>query len=129
MEAGIILGSGKFKTKVMEFLGTIEAHEELPQIKRLRERVPIDRIIKTCSSFYDKKEADLLKRGKDNRERQIAIYLSKILSGKKNIEVGRFFGVKGPAVSGAIKAIEGRLDKEKKLKKAIEGLKERLIND
>jgi hypothetical protein len=34
MEAGIILGSGKFKTKVMEFLGTIEAHEELPQIKR-----------------------------------------------------------------------------------------------
>ncbi|MEK7699881.1 MAG: transposase [Planctomycetota bacterium] len=127
--AGLILGSKKFKAKVMKFLGKIKAHEELPQIKRLTEQVPIDRVIKTCCSFYEKKEDDLLKRGKDKRERQIAIYLSKVLSGRKNIEVGSFFGIKGPAVSGAIKAIEGKLDKDKRLKKEIEGLRERLINE
>jgi len=129
MEAGIILGSRKFKARVMKYLDKIKVSEELPQIKRLREQVPIDRILKTCCSYYGKNEEDLLKRGKDKRERQIAIYLSKILSGKKNIEIGSFFSIKGPATSGAIKAIEGRLDKEKKLKKEIEGLKERLINE
>lgn len=129
MEAGIILGNKRFKTKVMKFLGKTKAHEELPQIKRLIEQVPVDRVIKTCCSFYGKNEEDLLKRGKDKRERQIAIYLSKILSGKKNVEVGSFFGIKGPAVSGIIKAIEGRLNEEKKLKKEIESLKERLINE
>lgn len=129
IEAGIILGGKRFKTKIMRLSDKIKSDEELPQIKRLREQVPIDRIIKVCCSFYDKKEIDLLKRGKGKRERQIAIYLSKILSGKKNVEVGKFFGIKGPAVSGAIKAIEERLDKEKKLKKEIEGLKENLISE
>ena len=113
----------------MKFLGKIKTHEELPQIKRLREQVPIDRIIKTCCSYYEKKETELLRRGKDKRERQIAIYLSKILSGRKNVEVGSFFGIKGPAVSGAIKAIERKLDKDKKLKKEIEELRGRLINE
>lgn len=129
IEAGIILGSKRFKAKIKKFLEKTKAHEELPQIKRLRERVPIDRVIKTCCSFYDKKEGELLKRGKDKQERQIAIYLSKILSGKKNVEVGSFFGIKGPAVRGAIKAIEERLDKEKKVEKEIANLKEILINE
>ena len=127
--AGLILGGKKFKAKVMKFLGKIKAHDELPQIKRLRSQVSVDRIIKTCCSYYGKKEAKLLRRGKDKRERQIAIYLSKILSGRKNIEVGSFFGIKGPAVSGAIKAIERKLDKDKKLKKEIEELRGRLINE
>ncbi|KAF0143508.1 MAG: hypothetical protein FD156_2574 [Nitrospirae bacterium] len=127
--AGLILGSKRFKAKITKFIKKIKSHDELPQLKRLREQVPIDRIIKTCCSYYGKKEDSLLKRGKDRRERQIAIYLSKVLSGKKNAEVGSYFGIKGPAVSGAIKAIEGRLDKEKKLKKEIEGLRENLINE
>ncbi len=129
MAAGRILGGKKFKAKVTKFLGKIKAHDELPQIKRLRSQVSVDRIIKTCCSYYGKKEAKLLRRGKDKRERQIAIYLSKILSGRKNIEVGSFFGIKGPAVSGAIKAIERKLDKDKKLKKEIEELRGRLINE
>lgn len=36
---------------------------------------------------------------------------------------------RGPAVSGTIKAIERRLDKEKKLRKEIENLKDSLINE
>jgi|GEM_PF-2567031 len=102
----------------------IEAAEEIPQIKRLRENVPTDTIIKTCSSFYGKIKDDLVKRGKNKPERQIAIYLSKVLSGKKNKEVGKYFGIKGPAVSEVIKSIEGRLENEKVMKKDIECLKE-----
>lgn len=68
----------------------------------------------------------MLKKSKGNWERQVAVYLSKVFSGKKNKEVGGIFGIKGPAASGIIKAIEGRLYNEKKLKKEIEGLKEML---
>lgn len=59
----------------------------------------------------------------------IVINLSKILSGKKNIEVGNYFGIKGPAVSGVIKAIEEKIEKEKKLRKEVEHLKGKIINE
>jgi hypothetical protein len=32
------------------------------------------------------------------------------LSGQKSKEIGRYFGIKGPAVSEVIKVIEGRLE-------------------
>ena len=124
-----ILGGKGFKAKIMRLLDKIKADEEILQIRRLKGAMPVDRIINACCSFYDKKEDDLIKRGKGKWERQIAIYLSKILSGKKNKEVGNFFNIRGPAVSGVIKAVEERLDKEKRLKKEIEHLKEMIINN
>lgn len=129
IEAGVILGGKRFKAKIIRLLDKIKADEEIPQIKRLRETVPIDKVIKACCSFYGKKQEDLVRRGKGKREREIAIYLSKLLSGKKNVEVGTLFGIKGPAVSGAIKVIEEKLEKDKELNKDIENLKERIINE
>lgn len=129
IEAGIILGDKKFKAKITRFLDKIKADEELPQVKRLRDDVPIDSVIKTCCSFYGMGEEKLLRRGKEKHERQIAIYLSKILSGKKNKEIGSYFGIKGPAVSRTLKAMEERLDKERKLREEIERLKGRVINE
>ena len=70
----------------------------------------------------------MLRRGKGKTERKIAIYLSKILCGGKNKEVGNIFGIKGPAVSEIIGAIEEILDKENKLKKEVEHLK-KIINE
>lgn len=66
-------------------------------------------IITVWCSFYGKTLKDLLKKGKNRSERQVAIYLSKVLSGKKNIEVGRYFGIKGSAVSETLKAVEQRM--------------------
>lgn len=65
--------------------------------------------------------------GKDKGERQIAIYLSKVLSGKKNIAIGKYFGIKDPAISGIMKAIEERLKQDQNLKKEAEHLKGILI--
>ena len=36
----------------------------------------------------------MLQRGRGKRERQAAIYLLKALSGRKNAEVGKYFGIK-----------------------------------
>jgi hypothetical protein len=53
--------------------------------------------------------------------------LAKILSGEKGKEIGQHFWIKGPAVSDAIKRIEGRLEKESQLRERVEFLKGRIV--
>ncbi|MEW6375314.1 MAG: transposase [Thermodesulfobacteriota bacterium] len=127
MEAGLLLGDGGFKAKVLRRIERMKVDEEIPQAKRLRKRVSIDAVIKACQVFYGKNRKALLERTKGNEGRQVAIYLAKILSGGKGKEIGQRFGIKGPAVSDAIKRIEGRLDKESQLRERIEFLKGRII--
>jgi hypothetical protein len=40
-----------------------------------------------------------------------------VLNGQRGKETGYYFGIKGPAVRGAIKGIEGRLKKQIKSRK------------
>ncbi|MBI5050291.1 MAG: transposase, partial [Nitrospirae bacterium] len=84
IEGGIILGGERFKEKIVKLLDKMKADEEIPQLKRLREKVPIDKVIKACCSYYGKMQEELLRRGKNKPYRQIAIYLSKVLSNEKN---------------------------------------------
>jgi REP element-mobilizing transposase RayT len=127
MEAGLLLGDGAFMVKVLRRIERIKVDEEIPQAKRLRKRVSIDAVIKACQLYYGKNRKALVERAKGNEGRQVAIYLARILSGEKGKEVGQHFGIKGPAVSDAIKRIEGRLDKESKLRERIEFLKGRIV--
>ena len=129
VKEGLILGTKRFKENIKKLIDNKELDEEIPQIKKLKETISIEQVILACSDFYHKKPEDLLRRSRLNRERQIAIYMSKVLSGKKNGEVGSFFGIKGPAVSGIIKIIERRLEKEKTFKKELERLKENVLNE
>jgi putative transposase len=127
LEGGIILGGKSFMKKIKGILGRMKADEEIPQMKQLRASVSIDGVLKTCCSYYGKGREDLLQRR--NGERNMAVYLSKLFSGKKNIEIGKYFGIKGPAVSNVIKIMESRLETDKRLKSEIEILKGRVINE
>ncbi|MFH1096680.1 MAG: transposase [Candidatus Desantisbacteria bacterium] len=129
IELKIILGGKDFKAKIMNLLDRIKVDDELPQIKRLVEKMPIERVIEGCSKYYGKDREWLLKKGKGKDERRVAIYLSKVLSGKKNIEIGKYFDIKGPAVSGIMSAIEERLKQEQRLKVEMEHLKRMIINE
>ena len=127
VEAGIVLGGKRFKEKIKCLLEKVKADEEIPQIKKLRDTVSMDKVVRACCIYYGKRSEELLHRR--NRARWLIIYLSKVLSCKKNIEVGDYFGIKGPAVSNIIKATEGRLEADKKLKKEIESLKGKILNE
>lgn len=129
MEAGILLGGGAFKVKVLRRIERMKVDEEIPQAKRLQKRVSIDAVIKACQLFYGKNRKALVERGRGNEGRQVAIYLAKVLSGEKGKEIGQHFGIKGPAVSDMIKRIEGRLDKESQLRKRIEFLEGRIVSE
>jgi REP element-mobilizing transposase RayT len=126
MEAGLLLGKGPFKAKVLRRIEKMKVDEEIPQARRLRKRVSVDAVIKACQLFYGRNRKALVERVRGNEGRQVAIYLAKILSGEKGKEIGRHFGIKGPAVSDAIKRIEGRLEKESQLRERMEFLRGRI---
>ncbi len=127
VEAGVLLGSNKFMAQIRRMLRRRKPDEEIPQLKSLREIIPVDKVIKVCCNYYGKKKEELLKKGKGKEERQTALYLSKIMSNTKNIEIGRYFGIKGSTVSEALKRVETRIKRDKKFQKEIEALKKQLI--
>jgi len=129
MEAGILLGEGAFKAKVLRLIERMKVGEEIVQAKRLRKRVSVDTVIKACQLFYGKDGKELVKKVKGREGRQVAIYLVKILTGEKGKNIGQYFGIKGPAVSDAIKKLERRLDKESRLRERIEFLKGRILSE
>lgn len=73
------------------------------------------------------KNLGLLKKGKGKEKRRVAIYLSKILSNEKNVEIGRYFRIKGSTVSEALKGVEARIKRDKSFQKEIEVLKDQLV--
>jgi len=129
VDGGCVLGSPRFKEKVRCLLKGREHSEELPQLKRFRETVPMSQVIKACCGHYGRSEEELVRTSRGNKPRDIAIYLAKVMSGRKNKEVGALFGIKGPAVSGVIKAVEGRLEREPGLRQEVAHLKERMLNE
>ena len=129
MEAGLLLGEGAFRAKILRLIERTKVDEEIPQARRLRKRVPIDAVMKACDLFYGKNRGWLVEGAKRNEGRIVAIYLAKILSGEKGKEIGHYFGIKGPAVSESIKSIEGRLDKEIQLRERVEFLKARILSE
>ena len=129
VEAGLILGGSGFKERITELLKRIKEDDEIPQLRKLSMKVPVERIINICCGYYGKGQEELIRSGKGKRERQIAIYLSKTLSGEGNREIGRRFGIKGPAVSGVIKTIEGEMKAGSGLKSEMEQIRRQIINE
>jgi REP element-mobilizing transposase RayT len=127
VEAGILLGRASFKERIKALLDVRKDDEEIPQIKQLRNSIPINHVIQGCCNYYGKGREELLQRR--SGQRAMAIYLSKALSGRKNIEIGSYFGIKGPAVSNIVKEMEGRMESEKKMRKEVEQIKGRFINE
>jgi REP element-mobilizing transposase RayT len=129
VEAGILLGEGSFKAKVLRLIERKKVDEEVVQAKRLRKRVPIGAVIKACQMYYGKGRRALTGRSRGNEGRQEAIYLVKILTGETGKEIGRYFGIKGSAVSDAIRRLEGKLDREGQLRERVEFLKGKILSE
>jgi len=113
---GSILGDEAFTERAASHIKVYHDKSEIPDIKRIRKRLEIKDIVKRIADHYDINPEDILRRKQATvNQRKIAIYLSKILSGKKNVEVGKIFGITVQAVTNAVRDIERRKDKDKKL--------------
>jgi REP element-mobilizing transposase RayT/DNA-binding CsgD family transcriptional regulator len=117
---GSILGDETFRERVIGYLKGIPDKTEILELKKIGTKHEIEDIVKVASEYYGVRENELLKRkGATKRQRKIAIYLCKTLSGKKNVEVGRVFGITIQAVTNAIRDIEKMMGKDRKLSKEI----------
>jgi chromosomal replication initiation ATPase DnaA len=70
-------------------------------------------------------EDDLLKQRKSTeRQRRIGAYLSKVLSGKRNADIGAVFGITIQAVTNAVRGVEKRREGDRRFNSELMRIKE-----
>lgn len=127
VKAGAILGREEFIESIKRLLGEKEGNDDIPSLKRLTVAdISVEKIIKVITEKYG--EDALKSKKKLNIGRDVGIYLCRNLTGVKNIEIGRIFGIKGAAVSIVLKRIEKEIDGSRKLRREFEELKSKCRN-
>jgi len=129
--AGFILGDTDFVNWVKEtFLSLREDEREIPQLKKLKPKVPLKTIVQAvCQEFDCTEEQVQMKGRKKNKAREIAIYLARDLTGLSCKELGTYFdGVSGALISIMCNRIAGESARNKKLKGRIEKIKREIFN-
>jgi hypothetical protein len=127
LKVGVILGGEKFIEKVKRLLREKDRDDEIPSLKRLDELdVSAEKIMEVLKERYG--EGIYKTKRKYNIGRYIGIYLCKHLTGGRNVEIGKMFGIKGTAVSIALNKIENEMKGSSKLREEIEKLKSKCIN-
>lgn len=64
------------------------------------------------------------RRRRTERQRKIGLYLSKLLSGKRNADIGSVFGITIQAVTNAVRDVEKRREGDKRLDIELKKIKE-----
>ena len=129
--SGSLLGSESFIDWVgKSFLSAGKADREIPQLKELKPRPDVETIVKEVAGHFGVNTERILTSGrKRNLERDIAIYLSRKLSGLSGDALGRSFGgVSGAAMTMGCNRIECSMQKDRKLRRNIKLLYNKLIN-
>ena len=124
-----ILGNGAFKEWVKETFAQLRLKPEVPDSQALAFS-PEQIIALVCDYFkISKEQLSVSRRGKENVQRDLALYLIRQNTGKTLAEIGSYFGiVKYSTVSSAVERIKSRLAKDKKCQKNLLALTEKLNN-
>ena len=122
---GSILGDERFRERVVKYLRVLPDKAAVPEVRKIRKKQRIDEIVRGVAKYYGLLEGDLLRRRRRTEgQRKIAVYLSKILSGEKNAEIGSMFGITLQAVSNAVRSVEKRIEEDNKFGSEVMRLKE-----
>ena len=121
---GSILGDEGFRERVVRYLRVLPDKGAIPEIRKIRKRQGVDEIVRGVGKYYGLPEVDLLRRRRRTEgQRKIAVYLSKVLSGEKNAEIGSVFGITIQAVSNAVRSVEKRIAEDNKFGSEVMRLK------
>jgi chromosomal replication initiator protein len=125
------LGSKNFIDWVRStFLSVKRTEREIPQLKELKPRPEIEKIVEEVAKHFKVPAERILKSGrKQNVGRDVAIYLSRELSGLSGKALGRHFGgVSGASITMRFNGIVHSLKKDRKLTENIKLLKQKILN-
>ncbi len=113
-------GSDEFVQWVKEVFFHEKRNQEVPESKTLAPE--IETITKTVGDFYKAAESELklLRRGRENEARDVAIYLIRILRGEKLLTIGEKFNLgKHSSVSSVIERTRKRVRKDRNFRKKL----------
>jgi len=128
---GYLLGTKHFIEWIKNtFLSDKKADREIPQLKELRPRPEVETIIAEVAKYFKVGSGHILARGcKRNIGRDVAIYLSRELSGLSGQCLGRYFGgVSGANITMRSNSIARSLRKDRKLAEEIKLLQHKILN-
>ena len=122
---GSLLGNETFRERVLKLLRITSDKVGILEIKKIERRPEIKDIVRGVAGYYGLEEDDLFKRRKrTGGQRRIAVYLSRVLSGKRNADVGTVFGITIQAVTNAVRDVEKRREGDRKFNSVLKRIKE-----
>ena len=129
---GLILGGSEFVNWIKStFLSKMESHSEKPQLTGLKPRLRVEDLVSAiCDEFGCEREQILHKGLKKNVVRDVAIYLSREMTGASGVALGQYFGgISGAGITVRYNDMRAKLQNDRKLKRQISKIKRRIINN
>lgn len=131
LEGGFILGDPDFVKWVKDtFLSKREDDKEIPQLKKLKPRVTPEIIVEQVSKAFNIEVEKICQKGlKQNKAREVAIYLTRNLSRLSCNDIGGVFGgVSGALITIMNKRITEEIERNRSLKNKIKKIKNQIFN-
>lgn len=129
LRAGLILGDEAFMEKIREKI-KIEKHREIPESRRLAKAITYEDVLTVVARVLKVSEQRIKEAGRrDNTARKISFYLLRRYTDKRNEEIARYFGIGYTAVSQAVSRLKKEMAEDKRLKKTVESLEEKLSEE
>ena len=129
---GFILGSDDFVNWVKSrFLHKDLQDKELPQLRSLKPKLtPEDIVPAVCDEFECDSDTIIRKGRKRNLVRDVAIYLSREMTGESGVSLGRYFGgISGSGVTLRYNHIANKIQRDRRLRERVNSVKKRIINN
>jgi len=107
-----------------------DGQKEIPQLKKLKPRVAIENIVQTVSEQFKCSENIITGKGrKNNKAREVAIYLARDMSGLSCKDLGLYFGgVSGALITIMHKRIAEESIRSRRFKRRIDTIRKRIFN-
>ena len=130
IEGGFILGGVDFVNWVKNrFLNKDLADKEIPQLRSLKPKLtPEDLLPTVCKEFGCERDIIIQKGKKRNLVRDVAIYLSREMTGESGVSLGRYFGgISGSGVTLRYNYIADKIKRDRKLRGQINKIRKEII--
>ena len=129
--AGTILGGAEFVNWIKRTYLSKELNvKEKPQLKRLTPRLTLEDLIPAiCHEFTCTREVILRKGKKGNLPRDVAIYLSREMTGESGVALGSSFGISGAGITVRHGIVAEKIEKDRALKRHFNRIKGIIINN
>jgi REP element-mobilizing transposase RayT len=129
--SGIILGGTEFINWIKRnFLSEAPDNKEKPQLKSLKPGLTFEDLMPAiCNEFACSHEVITQKGKKGNLARDIAIFLSREMTGESGVDLGRHFGISGAGITVRYGIIAEKIKKERKLNRQVSRIKKAIIKN